>query len=67
MAEQNSLNNSSSIFVVDNLTLDANTLSSTSGDLIIESDATNEIQFYNGTATVLNMTSRSEEHTSERV
>ena len=60
MAEQNSLNNSSSIFVVDNLTLDANTLSSTSGDLIIESDATNEIQFYNGTATVLNMTSAGE-------
>lgn len=56
----NALNNSSSELTVDNLFLNGNTLSSTSGDLVVESDATNDIQFYNGTSTLLNMTSAGE-------
>ncbi len=52
--------NGTGAVTIDNISLTATTISSTSGDLVIESDATNDIQFYNGTSTTLNMTSSGE-------
>ena len=60
MANNNSINNTSSILTVDNLQLDSNTLSSTSGTLIVQSDGTNPIQLNNGTSTTLNMSDAGE-------
>lgn len=52
----NCINNSTTVFNFDDISINANTVSSTSGNLILASDGTNEIQFRNNSNLLLNMT-----------
>jgi hypothetical protein len=52
----NCINNFTTVFDFDDISINANTVSSTSGNLILASDGTNEIQFRNNSNLLLNMT-----------
>jgi len=52
----NCINNSTTVFDLGNISINANTVSSTSGNLIVATDGTNEIQFRNNSNLLMNMT-----------
>jgi hypothetical protein len=52
----NCINNSTTVFNFDDISINANTVSSTSGNLILATDGTNDIQFRNNSNLLLNMT-----------
>jgi hypothetical protein len=52
----NCINNFTTVFDFDDISINANTVSSSSGNLILATDGTNEIQFRNNSQLLLNMT-----------
>lgn len=52
----NCISNSAGVFAFDNLTVEENSITSNSGNLILETDGSNDIQFRNNSELLMNMT-----------